>query len=262
MFWIFKKKRRERLMKQPFPQSWLEIIERNVPYHRQLPPEDRLELQGLIQVFLAEKQFEGCGGLEMTEEIRVTIAAQACILLLHRTTDFYPNLVSILVYPDIFTAPVHGRDPIGAVSDDVEEYTGESWDRGVVVLSWNDVVMDAKDIHDGYNVVFHEFAHQLDDENGSDDGVPLLPDESMYESWNRVFNREYRRLVGSIGRRRTFLDRYGADSPAEFFAVVTEYFFEMPIELERRHPELYGELRKFYRQDPASFFEPKSGDTP
>lgn len=240
-------------MKQPLPQSWLEIIGRHVPYYRHLPPEDRQELHGLMQVFLAEKHFEGCGGLEMTDEIRVTIAAQACILLLHRDTDFYPGLFSILVYPDAYLAPVDDNDPSGARSDDVEEYTGESWDRGALVLSWKDVLDGAGDVRDGYNVVFHEFAHQLDSENGSDDGVPRLPRPSMYAAWSRVLGREYRRLVKDVERcRPTLLDDYGAEHPAEFFAVVTEFFFEMPVELERRHPELYGELRKFYRQDPAS----------
>ncbi|HUV35875.1 MAG TPA: M90 family metallopeptidase, partial [Patescibacteria group bacterium] len=252
MFGFFKRRRRRRLMGRPFPPDWLGFIERNVPYYRHLPPDDRRELQGLIQVFLAEKQFEGCGGLRLTDEIRITIAAQACILLLHRETDFYPNLISILVYPDIFVAPVHSHDPIGTMSDEVEEYTGESWDRGALVLSWSDVVEDAADIHDGYNVVFHEFAHQLDGESGSDDGAPNLPDASMYGSWSRVLGREYRRLVRDIGRgRETLLDEYGAEDPAEFFAVATEFFFEMPVELKARHPELYAELRKFYRQDPA-----------
>lgn len=246
-------------MERPLPSAWLEIIERNVPYYRTLPRDDRRELQGLIQVFLAEKQFEGCGGLEMTDEIRVTIAAQACMLLLHRETDFYPGLYSILVYPDAYVAPSAGRDRMGAVSEELEVRLGESWNRGVIVLSWSDTLHGAADMHDGHNVVFHEFAHQLDVEDGRADGAPRLTKPTMYTTWARVLGREYRALIAGIEqRRRTLIDRYGATNPAEFFAVITEFFFERPVELRRRHPELYEELRKFYRQDPASFSESNS----
>ena len=256
MFGFFKKRRRERLRKRVFPRDWLEIIERNDPYYRHLPPEDQHELQGLIQIFLAEKRFEGCGGLEMTDEIRVTIAAQACLLLLHRETDIYPGLYSILVYPDAYVAPAAGRDPMGAVRADLEVRLGESWNRGAIVLSWSDALHGALDIHDGLNVVLHEFAHQLDIEDGHADGAPVLPAPAMYAAWARVLGHEFESLIEHVRRRQpTLIDRYGAVSPAEFFAVVTELFFEKPSELKARHPELYAELVKFYRQDPASFFE-------
>ncbi len=249
-------------MKRPFPPHWCRIIEQNVPYYRFLPPDDRRELQGLIQVFLAEKRFEGCGGLRMTDEIRVTVAAEACILLLHRDTDFYPGLYSILVYPDAYVAPSSGHGRMGTVTEDLEVRLGESWNRGAIVLSWNDTLHGAADIHDGHNVVFHEFAHQLDMEDGLADGAPRLPKPAMYTTWARVLGREYRTLIDSIEhRQRTLLDRYGATNPAEFFAVITEFFFEKPIELKGLHPELFEELKRFYRQDPASFFEPKSGGT-
>jgi Mlc titration factor MtfA (ptsG expression regulator) len=248
-----KKRRRARLMKAPFLPEWFAIIERNVPFYRALAPDDQRELRGLIQVFLAEKHFEGCDGLEITDEMRVTIAAQACILLLHRDTDFYPSLQSILVYPTAYFAPVRRPEPGGIVSEGIEARSGESWSKGALVLSWDDVVRGASDIHDGYNVVFHEFAHQLDDEAGRGDGAPLLPKRSMYVAWARVLGAEYQRLVDNIEHHRpTFLDAYGATNPAEFFAVATEFFFERPRELKRRHPELYEELRIFYRQDPAS----------
>jgi Mlc titration factor MtfA (ptsG expression regulator) len=253
MFGI-KKRRRARLMRQPFPAEWLAIIGKMVPYYALLPPADQEELRGLVQVFLAEKHFEGCEGVEITDEIRVTIAAQACILLLHRETDIYPLLESILVYPTAYWAPVRRREPGGFISEDVEDRSGESWSIGALVLSWNDVVLDARDIHDGFNVVLHEFAHQLDDESGRADGAPLLPERSMYADWERVFGEEYDRLVENVERRRpTFLDPYAATDPAEFFAVATEYFFEKAGELKLFHPELYEQLRLYYRQDPASF---------
>jgi Mlc titration factor MtfA (ptsG expression regulator) len=248
-----KKGRRKRLMGTPLPPGWLAIVERNAPYYRELPHGGQRELQGLTQIFLAEKGFEGCNGLEITDEIRVTIAAQACMLLLHRKTDIYPLLQSVLVYPDTFVAPVKMHEPGGIVIEDEEEREGESWERGSLILSWKEVLESVADPHDGYNVVFHEFAHQLDDEWGVADGAPSLPRKSMYKEWARVFKAEYDALVEADDREEeTFLDPYGAENPAEFFAVVTECFFEMPVELREHHPELYKQLRLFYEQDPAA----------
>jgi Mlc titration factor MtfA (ptsG expression regulator) len=248
-----KKGRRKKLMDTPLPHEQLAIVERNVPYYRDLPPEDRRELEGLTQIFLAEKRFEGCNGLAVTDEIRVTIAALACMLLLHRKTDAYPLLQSVLVYPETFVAPVELHEPGGIVVEDEEEREGESWERGTLILSWKEVLNSVADPHDGYNVVFHEFAHQLDDEWGVADGAPPLRDKSMYKEWTRVFTAAYDALVEADDRdEETFLDPYGAENPAEFFAVVSECFFEMPIELREHHPELYEQLRLFYEQDPAA----------
>ncbi len=235
----------------PFPPEWREILERNVPYYNALDSSDREELQGHIQVFLSEKTFEGAGGLEMTEEIRLTIAGQACILLLHRETDYYPTLKTILVYPHHYVVKVKERLPGGIVEERLQTRLGESWFRGEVVLSWDDVLRGAADAHDGHNVVFHEFAHQLDSEDGSNDGAPALPRRSMYVAWARVLGEEYQHLLDRIEHhRRTFIDRYGATNPAEFFAVLTEEFFEQPLGLKKHHPELYDQLKQFYRQDP------------
>jgi Mlc titration factor MtfA (ptsG expression regulator) len=255
-----KKRRRQELMRRPFPPEWQEILDRNVPYVACLPGAQQEELRGLIQVFLDEKRFEGAAGLGITDEIRVSIAAQACVLLLGRKTDFYPGLFSIIVYPHVYLAPERHPFGGGAVLEEVQARLGESWSRGAVVLSWDDVARGAFDIHDGHNVVFHEFAHQLDSQKGFADGVPRLPARSMYIAWARVLGREYRTLVADIRYRRpTFLDAYGATNPAEFFAVVTEFFFERPAELERHHPELYEQLRLFYQQDPVRWRCPGDG---
>jgi Mlc titration factor MtfA (ptsG expression regulator) len=204
-------------------------------------------------VFLDEKSFEGCGGLAITDEIRVTIAGQACILLLGRQTDYYPQLRTILVYPHRYLADHREHLPDGSVREGVHARLGESWCRGPVVLAWDDVLRGAADIHDGHNVVFHEFAHQLDGESGANEGAPVLPRRSMYIAWARVLGHEYEHLIDELKHhRRTFIDAYGATSPAEFFAVVTEAFFEQSIQLKRRHPELYDQLVAFYQQDPAS----------
>lgn len=243
------------LRKRKFPSQWLEIIERNVAIYHRLPAPDKKELLEHVQIFLAEKHFEGCAGLEITDEIRVTIAAQACMLLLHRKTDYYPMLVSILVYPNSYLALHHERDSIGVVTEELQQRLGESWSRGVVVLSWDDVRAGASDLQDGHNLVLHEFAHQLDSEDGTvADGTVVLPRRSMYVAWARILGQEYVRLRKEAAKgHSTLFDSYGANSPAEFFAVATELFFEKPAPFQKKHPELYKELKLYYQQDPASY---------
>jgi len=252
----FKRRRRRRLRQMPFPPVWLAILELKVAYYEVLSPEDRRELLGHIQVFLNEKSFEGCGGLEMTDEIRVTIAAHACVLLLHRRTDYYPLLQSILVYPHHYFVETSRPNPDGTVDESVEDRLGESWGRGAIVLSWRNVVRDAADASDGRNVVFHEFAHQLDAEGGPTDGTPLLGKRSRYAAWAEVLGREYERLIEDVRYRRPMvLDPYGTKNPAEFFAVATEAFFERSVALKDWHPELYEQFMGYFRQDPAARFE-------
>jgi Mlc titration factor MtfA (ptsG expression regulator) len=251
--WIAERRRR-RLRATPLPDEWRSIVGRNVPYYRCLPKEQQAELDGLIQVFLAEKSFEGAGGLEMTDEIRVTIAAQACMLLLGREPRFYPGLDAIIVYPHAYVAGQARRNPDGTVTDRAQVRLGESWKQGALVLSWGDVVRGARNIHDGHNVVFHEFAHQLDAESGAADGAPPLEKGSMYASWARVLGAEYEDLTRRLRRHApTFLRAYAATNHAEFFAVTTEFFFERPRAMRASHPELYEQLAAFYRQDPAKW---------
>jgi Mlc titration factor MtfA (ptsG expression regulator) len=251
MFW-FKKWRRSRLAHRQFPPEWLKIIETNVPFYNSLPPEDKNELQRHILIFVSEKKFEGCGGLKITDEIKVTIAAQACILLLHRKTDYYPGLSSILVYPTAFIASHTRQLASGVVVEVPQILLGESWHRGSVVLSWDDIKRSAADIHNGHNIVLHEFAHQIDSAWGKGDSTVVLKDRSSYIAWARVLQKDYEKLRHAAAQNHpTFLDKYGATDPAEFFAVATEFFFEKPKELKEIHPKLYKELRQFYQQDPA-----------
>lgn len=248
-----RRRRRERLRRKPVPAEWLAIIRRNVPYWHLLAPPERQELLGHVAVLLAEKRFEGCGGLRLTDEIRVTIAAQAAVLLLGRETDYYPTVRTILVYPHRYVDERPRRQPDGTVIEGPQVRLGESWFRGPVVLSWDDVRRGAADIRDGHNLVFHEFAHQLDAESGASEGAPALGSRSRYLAWARVLGAAYDDLREDIrSRLPTLLDAYGATSPAEFFAVATECFFERPVALRRRHPELYEQLRTYYRQDPAA----------
>ena len=257
MFGLDRKARWAKIQAQPFPPEWSWIMARNVPIYAQLSELDKAELRGLIQVFLAEKVFEGCGGLEITDEIKVTIASQACLLLLRRDTDVYPNLITILVYPNAYVSNMPQHGPHGIVTEGPQGRLGEAWTSGVVVLSWDDVKQGATDVRDGHNVVFHEFAHQLDTEDGSADGAPVLPNRNLYSAWARVLGEEYEELrkAAETGKK-SVLDTYGATEPAEFFAVATEAFFEKPVQLKKKHPELYEELRVYYNRDPEADFGP------
>jgi len=212
------------------------------------------QLHGDINVFLDEKRFEGCGGLEITDEMRVTIAAEACMLLLSRAQRFYPRLHSILVYPTAYFArqasPVgHG----GYIEEDIP-LLGQSWRGGSLVLAWDHVKAEARAANGGHNVVLHEFAHQLDQEDGTADGAPILAHRSAYVAWARVLGREYATLQKSKkAHRRSVMRKYGATNPAEFFAVASETFFEKPKQMQKRHPELYDELRDYYKLDPLEW---------
>jgi Mlc titration factor MtfA (ptsG expression regulator) len=255
VFGFFTERRRAKLRNTPLAPGWRAIVERNLPIFGRLSSADQAELLGHMQVFLSEKHFEGCGGLELTDEIRVTIAAQACLLLLHRKTDYYPRLTSILVYPSGYT--VHGERHMGGGvwEEGSEDRLGHTQQRlRALVLAWDAVSHGALEPSDGENLVLHEFAHQLDYEDDATNGTPVLASRAEYLAWARVMSEEFEALrKAEAAGRRTLIDQYGAENPAEFFAVVTEAFFERPHALRRRHPELYEALARFYRQDPMKF---------
>ena len=256
MSWIhpFRTARRKRATSRPFPASWDRIMAGNVPLDARLPASDRIELRRRMQIFLAEKRFEGVGGLEMADEIRVTVAAQASVLLLHRDDDDYPALSTILVYPTAYRVPILEHSADGMVTEGHQVRLGEAWNAETIVLSWDDVRRGAAGDDDGHNVVFHEFAHQLDMEDRDANGAPVLDHHAMYAAWARVLGNEYEQLKSAVERREnTLLDAYRTQSPAEFFAVATETFFEQPVKLRDEHAELYAQLRDFYRQDPAAW---------
>lgn len=249
------RRRRERLRSTPPPPSWRAILEQNLSIFRRLPPEDQAELLGHAQVFLAEKHFEGCAGLELTEEIRVTIAAQACVLLLHRETDCYPELTSILVYPSGYVAREERHVGGGIWEEGGEDRLGHTAPgMKALVLAWDSARHGAADPASGANLILHEFAHQLDFENREVDGVPALDTRGEYVAWARIMSAEFEALRrAQDAESPTLLDTYGATNPAEFFAVCTEAFFERPRALRATHPALYAELQRFFRQDPAAY---------
>lgn len=244
--WL-KRRRRGRLLSQPFPEEWQAYLNANVVQYRLLTPAEQEKLRRRVQVFVAEKNWLGCGGLVVDDEMKVTIAAQACLLVLGIEYEYhYDQIRSILVYPDTYLHPPD-RDDGGY--DEGRAVYGEAWHRGPIVLSWKNTRGIAGET--GGNLVFHEFAHHLDDLDGGMDGTPPL-ERGQVRRWERVVDEEYQRLVRAFRQgRATLLNQYGASSLAEFFAVATECFFERPCALEERHAELYAVLRDFYRQDPA-----------
>lgn len=242
---IRRNNRRAKLRAQPLADGSKQMIRKNVPLYNRLPEPLKEQLHGLVNVFIAEKRFEGCGGLEMTDEIKVTIAAQASMLLLNRRPTYFPKLRTILVYPHTYVAKQNGRDSVRL---------GESWQNGPVVLTWDSVKGGARNVHDGKNVVLHEFSHQLDQEDGSADGAPILESRSCYATWARVLSEEYDRLRAKKKKfRRSVLNKYGATNPAEFFAVATEAFFEKAKQMKKKNPELYEELKTYYKLDPLEW---------
>lgn len=249
MFSWWKQRQRRKHLAKPLPPGCLAALEAHVPYYHKLPPDAQARLRQYTQVLLSEKNFEGCGGLQLTDRERVVIAAYAALLILHRDTDFYPGLYSILVYPAAFVPKRYDPDTMDFEGDSDDLHEGESWGLGTVILSWDDVQLDAEHF-DGRNVVLHEFAHQL-----YDNDEQLVPDPAEEAAWMDTFERHFEAHVSRVERGvRTFLDDYGAQDDAEFFSVCTEAFFERPLKFRTRHPELYDAFRRYYGQDPVQYF--------
>jgi hypothetical protein len=246
---------RARRKRAPLPPSWLAILEQRVAYYRVLPAAEQAELRGMLQVLLGELSFEAGAGLEAVDEtMRVMIAAQACVLLLHRPLTDLPKLHTAIVYPGVYRARERLHTDEGVEVEESEARHGEAWAHGVLLLSWEDVIYDAEHIDDGENVVFHEVAHALDDQTGEADGMPLLADRMTVEAWSRAFGEAFENLDADVRRRRkTLLDPYAAEDPAEFFAVATETFLESPLAFQAVYPELYRQLRDLYRLDPVAW---------
>jgi Mlc titration factor MtfA (ptsG expression regulator) len=250
--YILKDRRRRILLSTPLPEKYVRIIEKNIRPYARLSETMKKELQGLVNIFLEEKTFEGCGGLEITDEIRVTIAAEACLLLLNKNVhECFPSLHNILVYPGAYVA--QGKDIIAGrvVEGATTVRAGESWQNGEVVLSWDHVKHGIMDAHDGHNVVHHEIGHQLDQHTGAANGAPPL---KTYHTWALVMGHDFKELCEKVMKhKKDVIDAYGATNPAEFFAVATEVFFEKPEQLKRDHPEMFEQLEKYYKVNPTEW---------
>ncbi|HZT42536.1 MAG TPA: M90 family metallopeptidase [Chthonomonadaceae bacterium] len=255
MFAWFRDHKRRELLSQPFPKEWAGILEKNMSHYALLSEEERKRLHDDLRILIAEKFWEGCSGLVLTDEIKVTIAGQAALLLLGLLKhDYYANTQSILVYPAGFRIPERVVGPAGVVEETRRDVLGLAWNQTLpVILSWSDALSGGLNATDGHNVVLHEFAHKLDLKDGAPDGVLELEDDPQYETWAEVMSAEYQELVQlSEHRHASLLSSYGAINAAEFFAVATEAFFEKSVRMHEEHARLYGVLRGFYHQDPAA----------
>jgi hypothetical protein len=239
----------------PLPADWQRTLIECVPIYHRLPHASRPALHRLVRRFVAEKEFWGSKELPVTDEMKVIVAAQACVLILNLPRlGLYPQTREVILHPKNFGEMLSAIGPDGRSYEIDMTRIGEAVRRGPVLLAWENVKQEALDRQDGYNVVFHEFAHALDYLDGEANGAPPLESKADYAEWSRVFTAAHNELKAAASRgRRTLLDPYGAQNPAEFFAVATEHFFEQGYRLKRNHPALYAQLKKFYQQDPANW---------
>jgi MtfA peptidase len=245
-------RRRQAAISEPFPAEWRALLEQQLPLYRRLPPDLRARLEPLVRGFLSDVTFRGCNGLEVTDEMRLIVAVQACLLVSQYDVTAYGDLRSVLLYPDEFVVNDVDMDEAGVITEGETVLSGQSIETHTIVLSWPDVLASKADAEaEAYNVVLHEFAHHLDETAGGALTAFGSGHRSLAE-WHAVLQSEYEALSEAVERgEETLIDPYGAEEPVEFFAVATETFFELPHDMERHHPRLYAELRDFYGLDPA-----------
>ncbi len=230
--------------------EWGAVVAR-FSFLRALGAEEQQRLRNLVAAFLDEKSVQGAGGLEMNRHMQLVIAAQACLLILNLELDYYRDWVEVIVYPDEFVADYEYTGEDGVVHRVNMPMSGEAWEHGPVILSWRDAA--AADGGFGYNVVLHEFAHKIDMLNGAPNGFPPLHADMDRATWSRIFSAAYADLEQRLERHEeTLIDPYAAEDPAEFFAVLSEMFFEVPDALHASYPEVYQQLVAFYCQDPLT----------
>jgi MtfA peptidase len=253
------RRRRRAIRARPVPASWHGIIADNVPAFARHPAELQAAWIGHAQVLLEEKHWEGCGGLELSEEVTVTIAMHAARLLLGRDLDYFPRVRSILVYPSDIVREEEQHLGDGIWTEEPEDVAGlAATDLGAIVISWEAVLDGVDDPRDGFNVVLHEFAHELDAQDGDFNGAPLQETGRAIRGWAEAMRPAYEAHRAAVeAGEETWLDEYAAEDPTEFFAVLTESFFERPDALRRRFPEAYARLVDYFAQDPAAYSSPR-----
>ena len=257
MSW-FKRWRRARVLRQSVIDAglWRRIVAR-YPFTRALSESELDRLHDLVVLFLHEKAVHGAGGMAVRDEVRIAIAVQACILILELGLDYYRGWVEVIVYPDEFVAEYDYMDEAGVTHHVEEAMSGESWERGPVVVSWADV--QEAGTGQGYNVVIHEFAHKLDMLNGEPNGFPPLHAGMQRSAWAAAFTAAYEDFCRKVDSGFDVgIDEYAAENPAEFFAVISEAFFESPATVAGSYPDVYAQLAGFYRQDPAARLIPQA----
>ena len=250
-YWLHRKTH-ENLLASTLSEHQRQIIAQQVPLSRRLPSEHRSKLEGKIQAFLNQVEFMGCNGLDVTEEMELSIAAQACLLITN-SDSWYDNLHTILIYPGAFKSQQASHNGYVVTEREIVR-TGESWSRGPVILSWAHSQQGALNERDGHNVVFHEFAHQLDDLSGHTNGVPNLDKSQTFGDWERVFVEAFARHVQHVQTgHKTAIDAYGAEGHEEFFAVSVQHFFERTAALKRQQTEGYEQLVLRLKLDPSTW---------
>ncbi|MBU2983510.1 zinc-dependent peptidase [Lentibacter algarum] len=252
LYEFLKRRRRRRLLSTALTPSQTAEIARAVPLTRQLPPALRAKLDGKVSLFLDQVEFVGCEGLDVTEGMQLSIAAQACLLIIG-SDMWYDNLRTVLIYPGAFKSRTQRHSGYVVQEQDTVRL-GESWGHGRIVLSWQHSEQGAAEAHDGQNVVFHEFAHQIDDLSGQTNGVPVLADGQSFAEWENAILTAFTTHVSEVSKgHKTVLDAYGATAHEEFFAVAVELFFERPAALKADEPAVYKQLAKLFQLDPAAW---------
>jgi len=246
------KNRRLTIKAHDFPKEWERILSAHWPLYCRLPDLLKQNLHDRIKLFLSEKQFIACNDFKLDEKHKLLISAQACLLIINKPFEYFDKLKTILVYPSAFIVRHNNLLANGTVSEDTNINSGEAWETGKIILSWDDAYSGMIKLEDGHNVVIHEFAHLLDHTNGTANGAPLLQHAKSYDQWSQIFSSAYENLQRSIniGQSNLF-NPYGATNPGEFFAVASELFFEKSKSLQQHEPELHQQLTKFYAIDPT-----------
>jgi Mlc titration factor MtfA (ptsG expression regulator) len=255
MFGFFRARRRRKLLSEPFPPHWEAVLKRNVGHYPRLSEPERAKLRDITRVLIAEKNWEGCGGLHVTDEIRLTIAAQAALLLVGQPEhDHFARVHSIIVYPDEFRTP----NPEDGYEDDHLSDTvigGQAWYRGPVIVNWRDALEEGRDPTCGFNVVVHEFAHQLDFLDGEVNGTPPLGNQAAEDRWREVMTAAFDVHKKALDRGdESFFTEQAADDETEFFADAAEAFYCRPHDLEAETPDVFDLLRGYFRVDPRGWF--------
>jgi Mlc titration factor MtfA (ptsG expression regulator) len=240
IFGLYRAWRRRTLLSRPHPEAWAPILDEHAPYRAGMDDDERARFDDHLKLFAWTKHFEGVKGVEIDDEVRVVISAAAARLARNLPFTIYDHLTEVVVYPSHYKH--EGKDGI---------VFGEAHRWGVVVLSWDATLHGLANPDDGHDTALHEFAHVLDNADGAFDGTPILEGSADYHAWTKAFSAAFLRLRKRPGRRRAALRDYGATNEAEFFAVATEAFFEKPRQLKRKEPDLYRELARYYRVDPA-----------
>ncbi|MCH9653578.1 MAG: zinc-dependent peptidase [Planctomycetes bacterium] len=252
IFTWLRNRRRKKILSSPMPGHWEAILDQNVRQLSRLNSQQRALLFQRVQIFVREKYWEGCNGFQITEEVKLTIAGQACLITLGFARDCFDHLKTILVYPDTYAATDNFQNSIGVLTEGTSFRLGESWGKGPIVLSWSSIYEGGQIPDDGRNVVVHEFAHYYDASEGQFNGTPPLHNNEEYQRWEEVMTAEFQELRDQLAQgEETFIDPYGSTNPAEFFAVCSEHFFEQGSQMREYSLDLYETLKLFYQQDPA-----------